>query len=95
MASKIIWTEEAISDLEDIAYFIDIDSHFYSILTVERIIGRIEQAADFPMSGRMASGLNRKDIREKFWSDYKIVYRIGENRIVILSIIHGSRQIKK
>ncbi len=45
---KIIWSEPAISDLENIRDYIAKDSGYYAAIFIEKIIAAIEKAATFP-----------------------------------------------
>jgi plasmid stabilization system protein ParE len=50
--AKLIWSERAATDLEDIYEYIAHDSLIYARYQVERILNAIERLAVFPESGR-------------------------------------------
>ncbi len=91
MARKIIWTDQAVSDLTEISIFIEKDSPSIAALVCSRIVGRAEQASEFPFSGRSVPGRNDDNLRELFWRSYRLIYRVHAEKIVILTVIHGSR----
>ena len=94
MARKIEWAEQALLNLEYIAAFIAKDSPRYAALTVACIIERIEQAAEFPESGRRVPEYVALDLRELFWRDYRIIYRVDAKRVVVVAVVHGRRRLE-
>ena len=61
-----------------------------SALSVSRILARFEQASESPMSGRVVPEYKDPALRELFWKNYRLVYSIEEDRILIVAIVHGS-----
>jgi toxin ParE1/3/4 len=51
----------------------------------------VEGSAIFPLGGRVVPELRRPDIRELFVYSYRIVYRIHNDAVTILTIYHGAR----
>jgi plasmid stabilization system protein ParE len=94
MAFEIIWSPEAFEDLEDISKFIARDSEFYARAVTSRIIETAEQLADFPFRGRSVPELNDEMIRERFAYSYRLIYRIDEDKILILALVHGKRLLE-
>ena len=95
MARKIVWTDQAISDLTEISAFIEKDSPSIAALVCSRIVDRAEQASEFPFSGRSVPGGNDENLRELFWKSYRLIYRVYAEKIVILTVIHGSRLLEE
>ncbi len=90
---KIEWTEPAVSDLQHIRDYIVKDSEYYAARSVSKIIGRIDVLPDFPEMGRVVTEADDKSIRELIYQKYRIMYRVEKERILILAIIHGSRDL--
>ena len=95
MVKKLIWTKEAISNLNDIALFISTDSTFYASHFVEEIIFESENITFFPNKGRVIPELNNKYFRETFISNYRLMYEIEDNQIFIQAIVHMKKEFKK
>jgi toxin ParE1/3/4 len=91
--SGLVWTSPAVSDLDAIYEFIANDSEYYASSFVEELIQQSEKLMEFPKMGRIVPEYNRKDIRELFFQSYRIIYQISENRILILTVIHGKRDL--
>ncbi len=90
---KVHWTQNAIEHLIGIFQYISINSPSYATITVDRITRRSEQISDYPYSGRKVPEYDRDDIRELIENPYRMIYRIKQDQIDILALIHGSRQL--
>ena len=92
---KLIWSPGAAEELENVCNYIAKDSEYYALHFAREIIALIESIPDFPMSGRIVPEYNRKDLREKIFQNYRIVYRIKEKSIEIVAISHGARLLSE
>jgi addiction module RelE/StbE family toxin len=91
MAFVIHWSPEAVEDLEAIAEYIARDSHFYAKTVVTKMLAMVESLADFPEMGRIVAELGDKNMRERFVYSYRLIYKIEEQQILIVAIVHGKR----
>lgn len=92
---KIEWTKPAELDLENIRDYIKKDSEYYAERTVEKIIIAVEKLGKFPEMGRSVPEAEEKNIREILFFEYRIMYIFETKRILILAIIHGSRDVSQ
>lgn len=92
---KIEWTEPALLDLQNIRDYIRRDSEYYAIRFVERIIEVVEKLKKFPEMGRSVPEAEQENIRELLFYNYRIMYRVETERILILTIIHGARDLSQ
>ena len=88
---KIVWTEKAEKQLDQIFQYIASDSTLYAHRTVGQIIEQAENISPHPRKGRKVPEYERDDIREVFHHPYRIIYLLKDNTIEILSVIHGAR----
>ena len=93
MASEVVWSLEAISDLDTLADFIAKDSPFYAAAFVAEIRDASRTLAVFSERGRTVPELNNEDIRELIIKNYRLIYLVEENRVTILSLIHSARRL--
>ena len=89
--AEVRWTQQAAEDLESIAEFIAEDSPHYARLFVINILQAINRLIDFPRSGRIVPEVNDPVIREIILGNYRIVYRIRDEIVEILTVYHGVR----
>jgi toxin ParE1/3/4 len=92
---NIIWTEPTASDLENIKNFINKDSSYYAEIFPLKIIKAVEVLEKFPEIGRVVPEFNIKNIREIIFHNYRIIYKIDNNNIYILTVIHGARDLSQ
>jgi toxin ParE1/3/4 len=87
----VVWSPEALEDVDDIAGYIARDSVFYAAAVVEKMLAVASGLSQFPHSGRIVPELNQPDIRERFVYSYRLIYRIEPKRILVTAVIHGRR----
>ncbi len=88
---EVRWTLQASQDLDSIVEFIAKDSSQYARLFVVDVFQAADRIAEFPTSGRTVPELNDPVIREIILGNYRIVYRLKENRVELLTVYHGAR----
>jgi toxin ParE1/3/4 len=87
----IFWTNRALDDLEAIGDYIARDDPAAAERWIGLLIAGVERAAGAPLSGRRVPEIGRDDVREVFERAYRIVYRVEEKRIVVLTLFEGHR----
>lgn len=93
---KIVWTDDAITDLKEIHDYISLDSLTAASRLSNSLIERVEILQNYPESGRVVPEFGDKKIRELIKGNYRIVYQIvSEIEINILRIHHSARQLLK
>jgi addiction module RelE/StbE family toxin len=88
---RVYWTDTALEHLLAIYEYITQNSPLYARQMVDRLTRRSEQIALFPLSGRIVPEYKAQDIRELIEGPYRIIYRIKEDQLDILAVVH-SRQ---
>ena len=83
---KIIWSPLAGERLAKIYEFISQDNISAAQKMVDRIIKKVDTLSKNPERGRKVPEANRKEIREIFEGEYRIIYRIESKKVSILSI---------
>jgi addiction module RelE/StbE family toxin len=85
------WSDLALDDLEDIKNYISKDSPYYARELVESVFIAAERLIDFPFSGRQVPEAEDSQIREIIVQSYRTMYRVESHRVLILAVMHGSR----
>ena len=94
MDYHVVWSPEAVADVEAIASYIARDSTVYARAVVEKILEMAHQVRAFPLLGRMVPELAQETIRERFVYSYRLIYRIHNDTITIAAVIHGRRLLR-
>ncbi len=88
---KIIWSPRSKAQLTDIAEYIALDKPSAAYRWLENIFKEVEKLEVFPKSGGKVPEFNQEDIREIILGNYRIIYKIKENEIIIASVRHGQQ----
>jgi toxin ParE1/3/4 len=91
--AKIIWTNNALQDIEEIAVFIERDSPYYAKVTIQGIFNYTKILTDQPRLGRMVPEVGHEDLRELIRGNYRIIYKVSLEKIYIVTIHHSSRDL--
>lgn len=88
---KLFWTETARHDLLMIRRYIAADNPTAAKRWVERLRERARNALHAPLAGRKGPEFSRDDIRELIEGNYRIVYQVLTDRLVVLTVFEGHR----
>ena len=89
--TKPRWTTQAVEDMEAIRRFIANDSGAYADLVVARLLESVERLEQFPRSGRIVPELSDPQLREIIEAPYRIVYRVHDETVEVLTVFRASR----
>lgn len=67
------------------------NSRIYADRLIDRLTRRSEQISRFPQSGRIVPEYRRNDLREVIERPYRLIYRIREEQVDILAIMHSAQ----
>jgi addiction module RelE/StbE family toxin len=90
-------TEGAETDLDEIVSYIAKDSVQNALRILERLHNRVNSLNKMPERGRYVPELLDKNIREYkelIENPWRIIYKIGEDKVDVLSIIDGRRNLQ-
>lgn len=92
---NITWSREVGENLVDIEEFIARDSVERASRFVDELIDHAETIlSDNPRSGRTVPEIGNPYIRELIYRGYRIVYRLNDDRIEILTLFEGHRLLR-
>lgn len=92
--AKIVWTDVAIADLNDIGEYIAKNSERYAQITVSKLFHSVDVLEQYPDSGKVVLEFDDTNIRELIRGSYRIVYfKVDEMRIDILTVHNCARML--
>ena len=94
MAFKLKWSEEALEDIESIATYIEKDSPTYAKSVVSKFFEKAEIVQEYSELGRKVPEFNDDTIRELFVYSYRLIYKIYDNKILFVAVVHGKRLLE-
>jgi len=94
MAYRVRWSPRAADDLEGIAEYISLDSPAYAKSVVKTVVEITRKFSQLPQAGRIVPEFHDENIREWFAYNYRIIYRLDQNVVIIAAIVHGRRMLR-
>lgn len=88
---EIIWRATAIRDLQAIREFIAQDNPDAAVRVRRNIRAAVERLAEYPNLGRAGRVAGTRELIVG-GSPYIVVYRVREDTVRILAVIHAARQ---
>jgi plasmid stabilization system protein ParE len=89
--AQVRWTPQAADDLEAICLFIARDSPQLAAAFADRVLRATDRLANYPSSGRSVPELGIENIREIIVGSYRLIYRIRQDGVNLLTVHHGAR----
>ncbi len=94
MAQTLIWSHEALDDIDRIAEYISRDSRYHAQQVVERLFDLADELPANPKLGRIVPELADRNVRERFLYSYRLIYELQGEVIHVLAVIHGKRLLE-
>jgi len=92
---RIIWSALALGRVSEAADYIARDNPRAAENWVSEIFDLVSRLSEHPQRGRVVPEVGRAEIRELFFGSYRVIYRVEQNRVVILTVRHGRRLLEK
>lgn len=88
---KVVWTDQAFERLAEIEDFIARDDRVVAERFIYHLIDRAEILSDHPGLGRILPELPRSNVRELVERNYRIVNRVQDKTVAVLTVFEGHR----
>jgi toxin ParE1/3/4 len=91
--TKVVWSDEAIQNLDQIYEYIAQTSQRYAALTLAELFAAVYRLQDFPESGRLVPERSNTALREVIWRSYRIVYEYRRGGVAnVLTVFRSERR---
>jgi addiction module RelE/StbE family toxin len=91
--AEVIWTDPALSKLEEIADYIALENPLAANQLVKRVFAHVAQLADHPESGSKPQELKGWRFRQIVEPPCRIFYRVDGDKVFILYVMRSERQL--
>lgn len=87
---RVVWTEPAETDVEDLFDYIARDSAIYAERFIDRILDAVVKLAEHRRIGRKVPEANAEHIRDLIVQSQRVIYAIDDDQdtINILALVH-------
>jgi toxin ParE1/3/4 len=92
---KIVWTDSALDDLDEIAEYIALDKISAAKKLVQNVFSKVDLLADQPELGRTPPELTGRNYRELIVGPCRIFYRVLSKEVAILYVMRSERILKR
>ena len=92
--ARLIWTESALVDLNEIAEYIALDNSMAASRFIQKVFDKVERLEDHPESGKRPSELKRTYYREIIVAPCRIFYRVEKNTVFILYVMRSEKLLR-
>jgi plasmid stabilization system protein ParE len=89
--ARVGWTPQSLADLEAICLFIARDAPAMAGIFADRVFRASDRLAEHPRSGRIVPELGQEHLREILLGSYRIIYRLLDEDVQVLTVHHGAR----
>jgi plasmid stabilization system protein ParE len=86
-----LWSPLAIERASEIAEYIARDNPSAAVKWTEKLFDKVRLLKTSPESGRVVPEIKRGCVRELIYGNYRIIYRVDEKQISILTVRHGKQ----
>jgi toxin ParE1/3/4 len=90
---NLVWSNPALLDLRAIRDYIARDSEHYALRLIQRIMEAAERIRKIPELGQVVPECGSADVRERRVQNYRIIYRVREDHVLIIAVVHGRRDL--
>jgi plasmid stabilization system protein ParE len=94
VAHKIVWTDPAVDDLEAAVEYIARDSEAYAASFAQSIVDAAESLGGLARRGRVVPEWGVSTVRELLVGRYRLIYELEAERVLLVAVIHGSRDLE-
>ena len=92
--AELIWTEPALSDLNEIAEYIALENPPAARALVQRVFSAVERLERHPASGKAPAELGSNRYREVICGPCRVFYRYSKKQVFILYVMRSERELR-
>jgi len=93
--AQVIWTEPALSDLNEIAEYIALDNTVAAQRLVKSVFSSVERLEQFPESGRIPPEMDDFRYREIIIGPCRVFYRYEQDKVYLVYVMRSERLLRK
>jgi toxin ParE1/3/4 len=91
--ATVTWTDPALDLLVEILRYVARPSPGHATRLRDQIFQATDNLPSFPRSGRTVREHKLADVREILVQNYRVIYRVADEEIQVLSVQHGARPL--
>ena len=84
--ADVVWSLDALDDLEVVRSHLARSSPSFAAIYVKRLVRSVDGLETIPGMGRKVAEIDREDVREVVFQNYRLPYRIQRDHVTILAV---------
>ena len=88
---EVVWAESARNALDEVITYIARDSQQAAVSVLGAVLDAAASLATLSERGRVVPETNDPAVRETFVFRYRLMYRVDDERVVVVAFVHGAR----
>jgi toxin ParE1/3/4 len=92
---RVVWSASARDALDEVVAYVVRDSSDRAIEVLTRALDTAASLSTFAERGRIVPEIGDSNLRQLLVYDYRLIYRVHEDRIGIRAFLHGARDFSK
>ena len=92
---RVIWAASARDALDEVVTYIAQDSRDEAARVLVRALDTAAGLSTLSERGRVVPEVGDSSLRELFVYDYRMLYRVHDDRVVIRAFLHGARDFSE
>ena len=93
--AEVVWTLEALDDVEAVGAFHERTSPSYASSLVERLYDSVAILEAYPRFGRKVPEIDHDLVRELIVERYRVVYQLMRERIEVVAVLHSRQDLMR
>ncbi len=92
---RVVWSESAQAALDEALDKIAEDSLDGAVRVLSRALEVADSLSTFAGRGHIVPEIGDPAVRELFVYEYRLLYRVREDQVIIRAFLHGARDLSK
>ena len=92
---RVVWSRPALDALNDALAYIAAESPPGAASVARAALEGAESLSTLAERGRIVPEIGRPAIREIFVFRYRLLYRLGSDRVTVIAFLHGARDFER
>lgn len=92
---RVVWAQTALDALNDALAYIAEESSQGAASVALAALESANSLSTLAERGRVVPEIGRAAIREIFVFRYRLLYRVGSDRVTIIGFLHGAREFER
>ena len=93
--AEVVWTEEALSDLNVIGEYYDRSSPQYASVIVDTLYTSVERLTEHSKMDRQVPEVEHESLRELIVENYRVIYQLRREEIEVITVLHSRQDLRK